>query len=127
MQLLGSSPPRQLHTTNVTANSIEVAWYSPEEEKIDGVAEVYTLTYQGYPLDNSLHEMQFQYTNSTSLQVANLENLEENTTYTIQVFLTASAIISQPATLVVQTEDTGINNISYSFHCCHYYSLPYSS
>lgn len=107
MKLLGSSPPRQLNTTNVTANSIEVAWYSPEEEEIDGVAEVYKLTYQGYLLDNYIHEMEFQY-NGTSKQVAKLENLEEDTTYTIQVFLTASGIVSQPATLAVQTEDTGI-------------------
>ena len=108
MKKLGSSEPRQLNTTNVTSNSIEVAWNSPEEEEIDGIAEMYTLTYQGYPLDNSLHEMQFPYTNAGLQVAAILENLEEDTTYTIQVFLTASGIISQPATLVVQTEDAGI-------------------
>ncbi|KAI6660509.1 hypothetical protein LOD99_14093 [Oopsacas minuta] len=114
----GSLQPLQLGYNNVTATSIHVKWESPYDEDIDGIPKNYILTYQGTLLDTSIHELSFEYINNTFMQEATLENLEEDTNYTIQVFLNASGIRSKPDYIVVSTEDAApsapVKNLSWA-------------
>ena len=90
----------------VTATSISMTWEPPDEGDINGILDEYQLTYVGRDLDTNLHDIRFD-TNLKLLQQTELTDLQENTSYTIQVFLFSSGARSPPATIVVSTLQSG--------------------
>ncbi|KAI6660982.1 Phosphatidylinositol phosphatase PTPRQ-like [Oopsacas minuta] len=100
--------PRNFFAYEITAISISVSWDAPEDEDINGILDRYELTYSGKDLDTHLHVEYFE-DNLYHLQTAELTNLQENTIYTIQVYLFSSGIRSPPATMIVNTLQSAPN------------------
>ncbi|KAI6660980.1 Phosphatidylinositol phosphatase PTPRQ-like isoform X2 [Oopsacas minuta] len=103
-----SKAPRNLLIHEVTTTSISLTWQPPEDEFLNGILDKYVLTYQGELLDRMMHVEEFPLSNEDDsfLQVAELTNLQENTTYTITIALFASGQMSPQIKRVVNTLDT---------------------
>ena len=91
----------------ISATTVQLSWESPLEKDIDGIPQEYIVTYRGFPLDNVLHNLSYTYNSSDQRGEAVLEDLQENTTYSISVFLIVSGMYSPAASLTVSTRDTG--------------------
>ena len=90
-----------------SATTMQLSWESPLEKDIDGIPQKYIVTYRGFPLDNVLHNLSYIYNSSDQRGEAVLEDLQENTTYSISVYLIVSGIYSPAANITMSTRDTG--------------------
>ena len=110
--MLGPSrAPRNFLVHEITATSISVTWNPPDEGDINGVLSRYQVTYYGRLLDTQLHIENIK-EDLENLQNVDLDNLQEDTLYTISVVLFSSGIRGPPATIDVRTLQAG----KYTFH-----------